>query len=212
MLCQIILGSLLVASNVFTAKERVYIENGKEMIEDYQDRRLTNYGILDVTKAPYSADSSGINDSTRAIQEAVIDARDARMITYLPPGRYRVSDTISASQISQKRVSIPSINRRDDFPCILWGGTSGGGVVMNGASGLVGKLTAEVGAAAAGMPRKEANRILDKILSEYESPPPAGQTFPELYDVASVEPTQEHLEQYQKVKQELREFGIPFKQ
>ncbi len=126
MLCQIILGSLLVASNVFTAKERVYIENGIEMIEDYQDRRLTNYGILDVTKAPYSADSSGMNDSTRAIQEAVIDARDARMITYLPPGRYSVSDTISASQISQKRVSIPSINRRDDFPCILWGGTSGG--------------------------------------------------------------------------------------
>jgi hypothetical protein len=126
MLCQIILGSLLVASNVFTAKERVYVENGIEMVKNYQDKRLTNYGILDVTKAPYSADSSGINDSTRAIQEAVIDARDARMITYFPPGKYRVSDTISASQISQKRVSIPSINRRDDFPCILWGGTNNG--------------------------------------------------------------------------------------
>ena len=75
MLCQIILGSLLVASNIFTAKERVYIEDGMEMIENYQDKRLANYGILDVTKAPYSADSSGINDSTKAIQEAVIGAR-----------------------------------------------------------------------------------------------------------------------------------------
>jgi len=126
MLCQIILGSLLVASNVFTAKERVYIEDGMEMIENYQDKRLANYGILDVTKAPYSADSSGISDSTGAIQEAVIDARDARMIVYFPPGEYRVSDTISASQINQENVKIPSMSRRDDFPCILWGGTNGG--------------------------------------------------------------------------------------
>ena len=100
MLCQIILGSLLVASNVFAAKERIYVENGIEMVENYQDKRLTNYGILDVTKAPYSADSSGTNDSTGAIQEAVIDARDARMIAHFPPGKYRVSDTISANSSS----------------------------------------------------------------------------------------------------------------
>ena len=126
MLCQIVLGSLLVVSSVSTAKERVYVDNGIEMVRNYQDKRLTDYGILDVTKAPYSVDSSGVKDSTRAIQEAITDARDARMIVYFPSGKYRVSDTISANQINQNRVAIPSISRRDDFPCILWGGTSGG--------------------------------------------------------------------------------------
>ncbi|MBI4758577.1 MAG: monomethylamine:corrinoid methyltransferase [Chloroflexi bacterium] len=43
------------------------------------------------------------------------------------------------------------------------------------------------------------------------TPPPAGKTFPELYDVARVEPTPEHLEQYRKAKEELKEFGVPFK-
>ena len=95
MLCQIMLGSILVVINIFTVKARVYVEDGIEIVKNYQDKRLTNYGVLDVTKAPYSADSSGINDSTKAIQEAVIDARDARMIVYFPPGEYRVSDTFS---------------------------------------------------------------------------------------------------------------------
>ncbi len=69
-----------------------------------QSKRMVNHGILYVTKAPYSADSSGRQDSTKAIQQAVIDARDSRMIVFFPVGEYLVSDTITASQIAQPNV------------------------------------------------------------------------------------------------------------
>lgn len=92
----------------------------------YADRRLGEFGILDVTRAPYNADPSGARDSTEAIQQAVRDARDARMVAYLPIGTYLVSRTIEAAQ----RQVVPDWSRlsfvRDDFPCILWGGTQGG--------------------------------------------------------------------------------------
>ena len=82
------------------------------------------YGILDVTRSPYSADSSGQSDSTGAIQRAVNDARDRRMITYFPAGVYLVSGTIIASQ-ETKTNPAPLLGRRDDYPCVLWGSTRG---------------------------------------------------------------------------------------
>lgn len=91
-----------------------------------ENHTLADYGILDVTDAPYSADRSGTDDSTRAIRQAIIDARDGRMVAYLPPGLYRVSDTIWASQINQQSKAISSFDLRDDFPCVLWGGSTGG--------------------------------------------------------------------------------------
>jgi len=91
-----------------------------------QSKRMVNYGILYVTEAPYSADSSGRQDSTKAIQQAVINARDSRMIVFFPVGEYLVSDTITASQIAQPNVDNLLLGRRDDYPCILWGSTQGG--------------------------------------------------------------------------------------
>ena len=85
-----------------------------------------SYGILDVTKPPYNADPSGKADSTNAIQKAVRDARDGRMIVYFPAGTYRVSDTIIANQQNHDRRDNPLLGRRDDFPCVLWGCTRGG--------------------------------------------------------------------------------------
>ncbi len=87
------------------------------------------YGILDVTRPPYQADPTGQRDSTAAIQRAVNDARDRRMITWFPPGVYLVSDTIIASQETKSGVR-PPLHRRDDFPCVLWGGTHGGRAVI----------------------------------------------------------------------------------
>ena len=84
------------------------------------------YGILDVTLEPYHADPSGKTDSTSAIQRAVDDARDGRMIVFFPAGNYRVSDSIIANQQNQARRDHPLLSRRDDYPCILWGSVKGG--------------------------------------------------------------------------------------
>ncbi|MGD8238653.1 MAG: glycosyl hydrolase family 28-related protein [Armatimonadota bacterium] len=102
------------------------LARGTEVVAQYGDKRLAEYGILDVTKAPYSADSSGARDSTAAIRQAVRDARDARMVAFFPAGTYRVSDTIVAAQRHVRRddTAVPFV--RDDFPCVLWGGTQGG--------------------------------------------------------------------------------------
>jgi len=127
-------GSSLVLSSPFHAAAQDYdaqpvaeiIERGREVVAGYSDKRLAEHGILDVTKAPYGADASGETDSTEAIRNAVRDARDARLVAYFPPGTYLVSDTIRAVQ-RHVQPNVPKVLlRRDDFPCVLWGGTSGG--------------------------------------------------------------------------------------
>ncbi len=69
-------------------------EAGRQAVARYGDARLAALGFLDVTKAPYLADPTGKQDATAAIQQALNDARDARLVTYLPAGRYLVSGTI----------------------------------------------------------------------------------------------------------------------
>lgn len=83
-------------------------------------------GVVDVTRSPYSADPSGKRDSTSAIQKAIDDARDGRMIVFFPAGRYRVSAPLIANQQNPKKSDHPLLKRRDEFPCILWGGAAGG--------------------------------------------------------------------------------------
>ncbi len=64
----------------------------------YNNKTLAQKGYIDVTAFPYGADATGNTDATAAIQQALNDARDARMICYLPAGRYLVSNTISGIQ------------------------------------------------------------------------------------------------------------------
>lgn len=87
---------------------------------------LERYGILDVTKAPFSADPTGRRDSTKAIQKAVDQARDQRMVAFFPAGSYLVSDSIIANQQNRDNRENPFFGRRDDYPCILWGSTRQG--------------------------------------------------------------------------------------
>lgn len=84
---------------------------GREIVERYADRGLAEMGFLDITKAPYYADPTGKRDATQAIQQAIDDARDARLVTYLPAGRYLVSDTIEG---------IVGVVRWDDWPYEGW--------------------------------------------------------------------------------------------
>ncbi len=98
-----------------------------------------SYGIIDVTKAPFSADLTGRRDSTKAIQRAVDQARDQRMIAFFPVGSYLVSDSIIANQQNRDKRENPLFGRRDDYPCILWGSTSQGRariVLADGAPGF----------------------------------------------------------------------------
>jgi len=101
------------------------LQRGRLVLDRYQDRGLAESGILDVTQAPYGADPTGSRDSTTAIQQAIDDARDARLVVYFPPGIYLVSNTIEAAQrhIAVDRRRVPW--RRDDFPCVLRGNTRG---------------------------------------------------------------------------------------
>ena len=64
--------------------------------------RLVQLGLLDVTKAPYRADPTGVRDSTQAIQRAVNDARDHALVCFFPEGTYLISDTISCEQQVRK--------------------------------------------------------------------------------------------------------------
>ena len=70
----------------------------ERVLKQYDEPILARDGILDVTKSPYNADPTGSKDVTEIIQQALKDARDSRMILYLPAGRYLVSNTIRGIQ------------------------------------------------------------------------------------------------------------------
>jgi hypothetical protein len=77
------------------------------------------------------------------------------------------------------------------------------------------RIGMEVGHAVAGqgMTRAQANELTLKLLSKYEAnaaDAPLGKEYPECYDVATALPTQEHLDMYRRVKDELAEMGIEF--
>ncbi len=63
------------------------------------DNPLAQIGCLDVTLPVYGADPSGTADSTVAIQNAVNDAYDYRMVCFFPSGTYNVSDTLRCMQL-----------------------------------------------------------------------------------------------------------------
>jgi Pectate lyase superfamily protein len=85
----------------------------------------TEWGILDLTQKPYLADKTGKKDSTKAIQEAINNARDEHLIVYFPAGTYLVSDTLILNQ--QGIRSEDRELRRDESPCVLWGEDRGAG-------------------------------------------------------------------------------------
>lgn len=77
-------------------------------------------GLLDVTAPPYSADPTGERDSTAALQAAVNHAAPAKLAVYLPPGVYKVSDTIEYA-IWPKGTPAPKAHA----PCFIFGSRNG---------------------------------------------------------------------------------------
>jgi methylamine--corrinoid protein Co-methyltransferase len=97
---------------------------------------------------------------------------------------------------------------------LIWGGSSCNGVDLNAYAGLQGRMVGEAALAAAGMSGDGANETINKLFAAYEADLPAaprGQTFPECYDMETVQPRPEYVRLYEATKERLaREFGVPF--
>jgi methylamine--corrinoid protein Co-methyltransferase len=73
------------------------------------------------------------------------------------------------------------------------------------------RFASEVAHAAAGMTRAEGNELVKRLLAKFEDQlfdPPQGKTFQEIYDWESIEPCQEYVELYGRVKDELKGYGL----
>ncbi|QDV66002.1 glycosyl hydrolase family 28-related protein [Crateriforma conspicua] len=84
---------------------------------------LSSLGMIDVTAPPFGADPTGKGDSTKAIQRAILFARDAQMVTYFPKGTYVVSDTLRCLH-GRWDPDIGKLRNTRDLPCILVGDRS----------------------------------------------------------------------------------------
>jgi len=91
---------------------------------DLGNRQLAELGLVDVTVAPFRADPTGTRDSTAALQQAIVRARDAQMVCFFPPGVYRVSDTLSCIQDLYRRSNGMVVGGRM-HPCVLVGSRRG---------------------------------------------------------------------------------------
>jgi methylamine--corrinoid protein Co-methyltransferase len=83
------------------------------------------------------------------------------------------------------------------------------------ATGMEARIGAEAGhlVARQGVSREQANAIVLQILEQYESQiaeAPLGKRFDECYDLSTVQPTQEYLDVYEKVKEKLAGFGLDY--
>jgi len=75
-------------------------------------------------------------------------------------------------------------------------------------------FASEVAYAATGMSRVEANEFVKRLLPRYEerlAKPPLGKRFQEAYHWDSIEPRQEYLDLYKRVKDELADLGLAFR-
>jgi methylamine--corrinoid protein Co-methyltransferase len=95
--------------------------------------------------------------------------------------------------------------------CAMIGPRSNAGVHNGNVSGLEARFMAEVGHAAAGMPRKQADELVTWLVDKYKDTldkRPIGKHFTEVYDLKTVKPKPEWLAMYEEVKDELRARGL----
>ncbi|MBN1443789.1 MAG: hypothetical protein JXA90_13850, partial [Planctomycetes bacterium] len=95
-----------------------------EVPPELKDQPTAALGLVDVTRAPFSADPAGKKDSTAALQAAIRFARDHQMVCFFPPGTYLASDTLECVQQLYRRANgrIFGANR---FPNLLVGSRAG---------------------------------------------------------------------------------------
>jgi methylamine--corrinoid protein Co-methyltransferase len=77
------------------------------------------------------------------------------------------------------------------------------------------RWASEVAHGTVGLSRVEANEIVKTILPKYEDKlmdPPKGTPFQESHDYGSIEPCQEYQDLYGRIKDELKGYGVKFKE
>ncbi|MBG0789912.1 MAG: hypothetical protein H0S80_05365 [Desulfovibrionaceae bacterium] len=84
----------------------------------------TGNDLVDVTAEPFYADPSGKKDSTKAIQDAVIYARDNQKVCFFPEGEYLVSDTIRCAQKGY-RLNKNTVTPGRYYPVVMQGDYAG---------------------------------------------------------------------------------------
>ncbi len=88
-------------------------------------------------------------------------------------------------------------------------------VKPNLASGMEPRFQGEVAKATAGLKRTDVNDILKGLIPKFESKlgkgAPEGKSFDELYDLKTLEPKKEYLDIYNKVRGELEDLGLHFR-
>jgi methylamine---corrinoid protein Co-methyltransferase len=97
---------------------------------------------------------------------------------------------------------------------LIWGGSSCNGVDVNAYAGLQGRMVGEAAEAVCGLAADRANEMIARLFAKYEGDlptAPKGKTFPECYDLQTVQPTSEYLHLYRTVKDSLAsELGLEF--
>jgi hypothetical protein len=76
------------------------------------------------------------------------------------------------------------------------------------------RFATEVAHAAAGLTRVQANAIVSTLIPKYRdqlAQPPKGKLFQECFDWDSIQPCQEYVELYGRIKSELAGYGLKFK-
>ena len=94
---------------------------------------------------------------------------------------------------------------------LISGAASSKGVVKDRTTGMEARMMGEAAISAAGMDIREANAVLDNLVSLYErnfSRPPVGKRFQDCYDITSVTPSKEYLKVYEKAISTLNKCGL----
>jgi methylamine--corrinoid protein Co-methyltransferase len=85
------------------------------------------------------------------------------------------------------------------------------GKYPNQASGLECKFASEVAKSSAGVKREDANEIVKRIIPKYSDKllnPPRGKKFQECFDLKTLKPSEEWLNIYKKIRNDLEDIGV----
>ena len=180
----------------------------------YQHRISPVYGDHGLTRCPGPVPISSINPGmwgTELTGQAI--ARNYRGVN----GRFFLTSAGPGTEMQFREIAalcIAGLASGRDLFC-------GGGIrrykvkPMLG-SALENKYHAELGYAATGIKRDDANELVRQIVSKYERDVtrdggPWGYTFGEIYDTRTLTPRQEFQELYEKMKNEMENLGLEFK-
>jgi methylamine--corrinoid protein Co-methyltransferase len=97
---------------------------------------------------------------------------------------------------------------------IMSGCASAKGVALDYTTAMEARLMAYAARAAAGVELDRLNPMLDKLVSLYEKnfkTAPKGKTFQEVYDVATLSPSKEYVEVFDKAIKTMEGIGFEFK-